>query len=72
MPVKRLTLETKMIHQDRLTDMSGLYSFMKSHNYYELCQILCEINSHTLYSCGHKYRDTLTCNLYEMVLICFA
>ena len=24
------------------------------------------------YSCGHKYRDTLTCNLYEMVLICFA
>ena len=27
-----------------------------------------------LYSCGHKYtcRDTLTCNLYEMVLICFA
>ena len=28
-----------------------------------------DATDNNLYSCGHKYRDTLTCNLYEMV--CF-
>ena len=34
--------------------------------------ILTLVRQCPIYSCGHKYRDTLTCNLYEMVLICFA